>query len=128
MTSPDPTVSNPVVVMVLFVRVSVPVRVANVSVPVGIVIVPEFEIELIMGLVNVGVVKVLLVSVWEPVKVTIFAESAESAIELAGKKMRPPNDASPPTNKRLLKEASFVTKRRPPIEASELITFRPLFA
>jgi hypothetical protein len=63
MTNPDPTVSNPVVVMVLLSSVSVPVRVANVNVPVGIVMTPEFAIELIIGLVNVGVVKVLLVSV-----------------------------------------------------------------
>ena len=44
--------------MVLFVNVSVPAKVANVFVPVGIVTVPPFEIEEITG-----VVRVLLVNV-----------------------------------------------------------------
>ena len=52
---------------------------------------------------------VLLVSVWEPVRVAIFVESAESATEFAGKKMRPPNEASPPTNSREFNDISFAT-------------------
>jgi hypothetical protein len=46
------------VVSVLFVRVSVPLRLANVSVPLGIVIVPPFETDVITGCVNVLLVNV----------------------------------------------------------------------
>jgi hypothetical protein len=60
----DSAVSNPLVVKVLFVNVCVAVKVAKVSVPVGIVIVPLFDIDEITGL-----VKVLFVKVCVPVKV-----------------------------------------------------------
>ena len=53
---PAPAVKRPEVVIVLLVKVSVPVKVANVPVPVGKVIVPPFVMDEI-----VGVVRVLLV-------------------------------------------------------------------
>ena len=62
--NPAPAVKRPLVVMVLFVRVSVPVKVANVPVVVGKVIVPELIMDEI-----VGVVRVLFVRVSVPVKV-----------------------------------------------------------
>ena len=55
---PAPAVSSPDVVMVLFVRVSVPSRVAKVRVPVGRVMVPLFEMEEMTGVVKVLFVRV----------------------------------------------------------------------
>ena len=62
---------------------------------------------------------------------TIFVESAESAIELAGKNILPPNEASPPTKIRLLKLASPTrldvpaTYKREFSEVSPLAKSRP---
>ena len=60
-------------VNVLLVNVSVPVKVAKVKVPVGIVIVPLFDIEAITG-----AVKVLLVSVSVEEVVTISIPSIDT--------------------------------------------------
>jgi hypothetical protein len=114
-------------VSVLFVSVSLPVKVAKVRVPVGIVIVPLLEIELMTG-----VVSVLLLNVCDPVKVAIFVESAESIIEAEGNVTVPVTDNPPVVVKRPLEnnlpliDASEPTKRRLFMDASLDKNNRPL--
>ena len=55
---PAPAVNRPLVVIVLFVNVSVPVNVANVPVTVGKVIVPVLIMDEMVGVVRVLFVKV----------------------------------------------------------------------